>query len=169
MLFRSLRRPHASPNHSFPIPNDSQHYPSTFYPQEPSSYPSSPPLAANGGASFSTSTAQPPGPSYAFPSPHVAQPSTSSTSSNPAESQGTSGAERRVRKRDEGCLRRPPNAFILYRSEQVRLFKRDGSPMKLQSDASKLIGGMWRSIPVEERRVWEDKRSEEHTSELQSQ
>lgn len=50
---------------------------------------------------------------------------------------------------------RPPNAFILYRSEQIKILKEGGAPKKPQSDISKLIGGMWRSESVEVRRWFE--------------
>ncbi|KAM0752886.1 hypothetical protein T439DRAFT_378649 [Meredithblackwellia eburnea MCA 4105] len=59
-------------------------------------------------------------------------------------------------KRPEGHTPRPPNAWILYRSEQIRALKSDKElSKKPQSDISKLIGHMWREESDEVKRWYE--------------
>lgn len=55
------------------------------------------------------------------------------------------------RKKAEGFIARPANAFILYRSEQIKLLKSTNAPKKPQSEVSKLIGTMWRDLPKAEK------------------
>ncbi|KAL8284180.1 hypothetical protein RQP46_004929 [Phenoliferia psychrophenolica] len=59
-------------------------------------------------------------------------------------------------KRADGYTPRPPNAWILYRSQQIRNLKQDPElAKKPQSDISKVIGLMWRSENAETRAFYE--------------
>lgn len=56
---------------------------------------------------------------------------------------------------------RPPNAFILYRSEQLKELKKKGSTAGIsQSLISKMIGGMWREESPDVRK-WFVQRADE--------
>lgn len=55
---------------------------------------------------------------------------------------------------------RPPNAFILYRTERSRLLRKHGAPKRPQSEISKLVGHMWRTETPEVRAEWEEKARE---------
>jgi hypothetical protein len=50
---------------------------------------------------------------------------------------------------------RPSNAFILYRSEQLRIFKLNGTKKQTQSELSKVIGVMWKACGATEKEIWE--------------
>lgn len=59
-------------------------------------------------------------------------------------------------KRVDGYTPRPPNAWILYRSQQIRNLKQDPElSKKPQSDISKIIGAMWRGESAEVRGWYE--------------
>lgn len=65
-----------------------------------------------------------------------------------------------VPKKPEGYAPRPPNNWILYRSEQIRLLRSESSgPRKPQSDISKMIGLMWKDESPEVRK-WYDEQAE---------
>ncbi|KAM0756316.1 hypothetical protein T439DRAFT_278173, partial [Meredithblackwellia eburnea MCA 4105] len=69
---------------------------------------------------------------------------------------GARPAASKSAKRPEGHTPRPPNAWILYRSEQIRALKSDKElSKKPQSDISKLIGHMWREESDEVKRWYE--------------
>ncbi|KZT24291.1 hypothetical protein NEOLEDRAFT_1179290 [Neolentinus lepideus HHB14362 ss-1] len=74
-------------------------------------------------------------------------------------------SERRPKKGEEGYVKRPENAFILFRrkcceerKEQLQQLEQSDAPSKRQrqADLSKLISQQWKSLPAEERVVWED-------------
>ncbi|KAI6027060.1 hypothetical protein EDC04DRAFT_2719281 [Pisolithus marmoratus] len=61
------------------------------------------------------------------------------------------------KKRDASYIPRPPNAFILFRSSFI---KSQQVPEKVEgnhSTLSKIIGKYWKTLPREEREVWEAK------------
>ncbi|KAL4245378.1 hypothetical protein ABKN59_009487 [Abortiporus biennis] len=72
--------------------------------------------------------------------------------------------ERRPKKGDEDYIKRPENAFILFRRkccEDRQAAAEEGSddaPTKKQrqADLSKTISQQWKSLPAEERSYWED-------------
>ena len=73
--------------------------------------------------------------------------------------------ERRPKKGDDDYIKRPENAFILFRRKkceerQAAQEEDDGSsgPVKKQrqADLSKTISQQWKSLPAEERQYWED-------------
>jgi hypothetical protein len=76
--------------------------------------------------------------------------------------------ERRPRKGDSDYIKRPENAFILFRRKcceerqaAANDDKLDGQTKKQrQADLSKTISQQWKSLSPEERKVWEDKAKE---------
>ncbi|KAK4703420.1 hypothetical protein P7C70_g2799, partial [Phenoliferia sp. Uapishka_3] len=70
------------------------------------------------------------------------------------------------KQRVEGYIPRPPNAWILFRSQTIRNLKQSSEPVKMsQSDISKHIGEMWRGESTEVRQWYEkqaDLKKEEH-------
>lgn len=74
--------------------------------------------------------------------------------------------ERRPKKGDEDYIKRPENAFILFRRKccedrQQALEEAEeatSAPVKKQrqADLSKAISQQWKSLPAEERQYWED-------------
>lgn len=74
---------------------------------------------------------------------------------------------RRPRKGDSDYIKRPENAFILFRRkcceerQAVEDSKQDGpTKRQRQADLSKTISQQWKSLTPEERKVWEDKAKE---------
>jgi hypothetical protein len=70
--------------------------------------------------------------------------------------------ERRPKKGDEDYIKRPENAFILFRRKccedrqaEEDAAKADGAKKPRQADLSKTISQMWKSLPPEERQKWE--------------
>lgn len=91
---------------------------------------------------------------------HKRQKSTQSTSSDTT-------SERRPKKGDEGYIKRPENAFILFRrkccEERKELLQQleessEGASTKRQrqADLSKLISQQWKALPAEDRLHWEE-------------
>jgi len=56
-----------------------------------------------------------------------------------------------------GYIPRPPNAFMLFRADFVRQKHVPGSIETNHGSLSKIIGNCWRSLPLEEKHVWEVK------------
>ncbi|KAF8124564.1 high mobility group box domain-containing protein, partial [Boletus edulis] len=56
---------------------------------------------------------------------------------------------------------RPPNAFMLFRADFVRQKHVPGLIETNHDSPSKIIGDCWRSLPLEEKRVWEIKAKQE--------
>ncbi|KAF8517021.1 high mobility group box domain-containing protein, partial [Hysterangium stoloniferum] len=52
---------------------------------------------------------------------------------------------------------RPPNAFILFRSEFIKSQHVPGDVEANHGNLSKIIGLCWRNLPFAERDVWECK------------
>ncbi|KAF9225598.1 hypothetical protein BS17DRAFT_777345 [Gyrodon lividus] len=79
---------------------------------------------------------------------------------DPPETQATfQGPERAShgKKRDASYIPRPPNAFILFRSSFIRSQQVPEKVEGNHSTLSKIIGKYWKTLPREEREVWEAK------------
>jgi len=70
--------------------------------------------------------------------------------------------ERRPKKGDDDYIKRPENAFILFRRKccedrqaEEEAAKAEGAKKPRQADLSKTISQMWKSLPPEERQKWE--------------
>ncbi|TDL25321.1 hypothetical protein BD410DRAFT_744069 [Rickenella mellea] len=61
------------------------------------------------------------------------------------------------KRRSLGYIPRPPNAFMLFRADFVRQKHVPGSIETNHGSLSKIIGNCWRSLPLEERNVWEQR------------
>ncbi|KAI0266231.1 hypothetical protein BC834DRAFT_969714 [Gloeopeniophorella convolvens] len=61
------------------------------------------------------------------------------------------------KRRSQGYIPRPPNAFMLFRADFVRQKHVPGSIETNHGSLSKIIGNCWRALPLEEKRVWEIK------------
>ncbi|KJA13818.1 hypothetical protein HYPSUDRAFT_485631 [Hypholoma sublateritium FD-334 SS-4] len=59
------------------------------------------------------------------------------------------------KRRSQGYIPRPPNAFMLFRADFVRQKHVPGSIETNHGSLSKIIGTCWRQLPLEEKRVWE--------------
>ncbi|KAJ7226956.1 hypothetical protein GGX14DRAFT_693062 [Mycena pura] len=88
---------------------------------------------------------------------HTAPFSSYSTPLQPvAALRGTAGGpeERRPRRGDDDYVPRPPNAFILYRSERCKKMDPSGKK-KRQVVLNGIISQEWRELSEEDRAVWE--------------
>ena len=65
------------------------------------------------------------------------------------------------KRRSLGYIPRPPNAFMLFRADFVRQKHVPGSIETNHGSLSKIIGNCWRSLPLEEKRIWEIKAKQE--------
>ncbi|CAA7261223.1 unnamed protein product [Cyclocybe aegerita] len=65
------------------------------------------------------------------------------------------------KRRSQGYIPRPPNAFMLFRADFVRQKHVPGSIETNHGSLSKIIGNCWRQLPLEEKRVWEVKAKQE--------
>ncbi|KAF5378875.1 hypothetical protein D9615_006903 [Tricholomella constricta] len=86
--------------------------------------------------------------------------SPSSTLFPPSETPAPPPTRRRVppgKRRSMGYIPRPPNAFMLFRADFVRQKHVPGTIETNHGSLSKIIGNCWRSLPLEEKRVWEVK------------
>ncbi|KIM36997.1 hypothetical protein M413DRAFT_448734 [Hebeloma cylindrosporum] len=61
------------------------------------------------------------------------------------------------KRRSQGYIPRPPNAFMLFRADFVRQKHVPGSIETNHGSLSKIIGTCWRQLPFEEKRFWEVK------------
>ncbi|PFH48244.1 hypothetical protein AMATHDRAFT_65996 [Amanita thiersii Skay4041] len=61
------------------------------------------------------------------------------------------------KRRSQGYIPRPPNAFMLFRADFVRQKHVPGSIEANHGSLSKIIGNCWRALPLDEKRVWEVK------------
>ncbi|KAJ7599434.1 hypothetical protein C8J56DRAFT_916681 [Mycena floridula] len=76
----------------------------------------------------------------------------------PSETPAPPPTRRRVppgKRRSLGYIPRPPNAFMLFRADFVRQKHVPGSIEANHGSLSKIIGNCWRSLPLEEKKVWE--------------
>ena len=65
------------------------------------------------------------------------------------------------KRRSQGYIPRPPNAFMLFRADFVRQKHVPGSIETNHGSLSKIIGNCWRSLPLEEKRIWEIRAKQE--------
>lgn len=95
-----------------------------------------------------------------------AQSSSPSTSHKRRKSSTSSELEHRPKKGDEDYVKRPENAFILFRrhccEERQAAAEEADTPAKKQrqADLSKTISQQWKSLSAEERQIWEDRAKE---------
>ncbi|CAL1698936.1 unnamed protein product [Somion occarium] len=61
------------------------------------------------------------------------------------------------KRRSQGYIPRPPNAFMLFRADFVRQKHVPGSIETNHGSLSKIIGNCWRQLPLEEKRIWESR------------
>ncbi|KAF8205172.1 hypothetical protein K438DRAFT_1757163 [Mycena galopus ATCC 62051] len=61
------------------------------------------------------------------------------------------------KRRSQGYIPRPPNAFMLFRADFVRQKHVPGSIETNHGSLSKIIGNCWRSLPLPEKHTWEVK------------
>ncbi|KAJ6489881.1 hypothetical protein C8R45DRAFT_199627 [Mycena sanguinolenta] len=61
------------------------------------------------------------------------------------------------KRRSQGYIPRPPNAFMLFRADFVRQKHVPGSIETNHGSLSKIIGNCWRSLPLAEKHIWEVK------------
>ncbi|KAF6764500.1 hypothetical protein DFP72DRAFT_872057 [Ephemerocybe angulata] len=65
------------------------------------------------------------------------------------------------KRRSQGYIPRPPNAFMLFRADFVRQKHVPGSIETNHGSLSKIIGNCWRSLPLDEKKVWETRAKHE--------
>ncbi|KAH6880923.1 hypothetical protein BKA70DRAFT_1053003, partial [Coprinopsis sp. MPI-PUGE-AT-0042] len=65
------------------------------------------------------------------------------------------------KRRSQGYIPRPPNAFMLFRADFVRQKHVPGSIETNHGSLSKIIGNCWRNLPLEEKKVWETRAKHE--------
>ncbi|ESK94367.1 hypothetical protein Moror_8177 [Moniliophthora roreri MCA 2997] len=79
----------------------------------------------------------------------------------PSEEQSTTTATKRRqppgKRRSQGYIPRPPNAFMLFRADFVKQKHVPGSIETNHSSLSRIIGNCWRSLPAQDKRIWEIK------------
>ncbi|KAJ3481962.1 hypothetical protein NLI96_g7302 [Meripilus lineatus] len=78
----------------------------------------------------------------------------------PSETPASAPSRRRVppgKRRSLGYIPRPPNAFMLFRADFVRQKHVPGSIETNHGSLSKIIGNCWRALPLEEKRIWENR------------
>ncbi|KAJ3713253.1 hypothetical protein DFJ43DRAFT_1127801 [Lentinula guzmanii] len=105
------------------------------------------------------------------PPPRTLSPTSSFTSVSPSptgtshlsQKSPTTDAERRPKKGDEDYIKRPENAFILFRRKCCERQAADDdttssrqTKKQRQADLSKMISQQWKSLTPEERRYWEE-------------
>ncbi|KAF9055126.1 hypothetical protein BDZ89DRAFT_7072 [Hymenopellis radicata] len=78
----------------------------------------------------------------------------------------------RTKKGDDGHIKRPENAFILFRRDMCRRInaaKAEGAKPNREADLSKTISEQWRTLPEEEKKKWKDlaeQKKQEHKAEF---
>ncbi|EPT02188.1 hypothetical protein FOMPIDRAFT_1048193 [Fomitopsis schrenkii] len=77
-------------------------------------------------------------------------PSQDLTTPRPPEMKRRTGGKRR----SESHIPRPPNAFMLFRADFVRQKHVPGSIETSHVSLSKIIGNIWRALPLEEKERW---------------
>ncbi|KAK7039806.1 HMG box domain-containing protein [Favolaschia claudopus] len=63
----------------------------------------------------------------------------------------------RGKRRSQGYIPRPPNAFMLFRADFVRQKHVPGTIEANHGSLSKIIGNCWRALPLAEKHIWEIK------------
>ncbi|KAH7906650.1 hypothetical protein BJ138DRAFT_1093844 [Hygrophoropsis aurantiaca] len=82
----------------------------------------------------------------------------------PSENISSGPTRKRVpphKRLSQGYIPRPPNAFMLFRANFVRQEHIPGRFDNNHGSLSKVIGNCWRSLPLEQKRVWEIKAKQE--------
>ncbi|KAL5480611.1 hypothetical protein ACEPAI_1882 [Sanghuangporus weigelae] len=112
--------------------------------------PSPSPYPSSRGPSVSRSTLTPceSQPSTDKPNP-TKKPHTQSTSQSEAQSH--------ARKREEGYIKRPSNAFILFRTDFVTQGRIPSSLESHSQNLSRIAGAVWKSMSEEEKAPWKKK------------
>ncbi|KAK7041509.1 hypothetical protein VNI00_009378 [Paramarasmius palmivorus] len=78
----------------------------------------------------------------------------------PSEEPSQTTSKRRQppgKRRSQGYIPRPPNAFMLFRADFVKQKHVPGSIETNHSSLSRIIGNCWRSLPAQDKRIWEIK------------
>jgi len=65
------------------------------------------------------------------------------------------------KRRSQGYIPRPPNAFMLFRADFVRQKHVPGSIETNHGSLSKIIGNCWKQLPLDEKKVWEARARQE--------
>lgn len=73
---------------------------------------------------------------------------------------GPTKPRREKKRRPSSHIPRPPNAFMLFRADFVKAKHVPGSIEANHGTLSKIIGACWKSLPADERKVWEVKAKE---------
>ena len=142
----------------------------TRFPTSPSSSPFEPTLKSIPSTPpplrpFSPTSSRGADSSLSVLSSPTAPPPSQASSHRRRRSTASDIGERRPKKGDYDYIKRPENAFILFRRKkceerQAAQEEDDGSsgPVKKQrqADLSKTISQQWKSLPAEERQYWED-------------
>ena len=152
---------------TFPITHNLSAEPNSPY-SSPSHSPFEPDLHSS---TLSSSSCITPPPHRSLPtlrtlSPDVAFRSSSPSPSSPHKRRKSSCSssdlgDRRPRKGDEDYIKRPENAFILFRrkccEDRQAALEEASSPSKKQrqADLSKTISQQWKSLSADERQYWE--------------
>ncbi|OBZ65512.1 hypothetical protein A0H81_14465 [Grifola frondosa] len=90
--------------------------------------------------------------------------SPSNTLFPPTEASTPAPSRRRVppgKRRSQGYIPRPPNAFMLFRANFVRQKHVPGSIETNHGSLSKIIGNCWRALPLDEKKIWEHRAKKE--------
>ncbi|KIP07231.1 hypothetical protein PHLGIDRAFT_89850, partial [Phlebiopsis gigantea 11061_1 CR5-6] len=78
----------------------------------------------------------------------------------PAETPAPAPPRRRAppgKRRSQGYIPRPPNAFMLFRANFVRQKHVPGSIETNHGSLSKIIGNCWKALPEQEKKIWESR------------
>ena len=144
------------------LPQLSNPLPSSSQPSTPSSHalPSTPPLPSPNAAAAATEQpwAQPTISTFSTSaSLHIVQPylQNESDPANPVKQSGLLLSD--MSNQSANRPRRPANAWILYRSDKMKILKPTApeAPRRTQADISKLIAGMWKNEADEVKRHYE--------------
>ncbi|GBE88774.1 hypothetical protein SCP_1401790 [Sparassis crispa] len=76
----------------------------------------------------------------------------------PSETPSPSTSRRREpagRRRSQGYIPRPANAFMLFRADFVRQKHVPGSIETSHNSLSKIIGNCWHALPLEDKKIWQ--------------
>ncbi|KAL1741187.1 hypothetical protein HDZ31DRAFT_67181 [Schizophyllum fasciatum] len=148
---------------SFPLDNhldDSPYSTPSSSPFEPELSPSHRTTSPASLPSASASVTQ--GPALPLLPPFGAAPLPSPSRAHQAHRRqvSDSSVDRRPKKGDEDYIKRPENAFILFRRKCVEERQRDsaGAPLpkkQRQADLSKTISAQWKALSTDERQYWE--------------
>ncbi|KAF7345274.1 HMG box domain-containing protein [Mycena sanguinolenta] len=103
-------------------------------------------------SSLATTNFAKPG-TYGYTPPPISPPLTFAPNHHPPRASGHLPGKRR----SQGYIPRPPNAFMLFRADFVRQKHVPGSIETNHGSLSKIIGNCWRALPLGEKHIWEVK------------